>query len=175
LASKRRFINYMGLISIIVAVDENNAIGKDGGMLCHLPGDLKYFKSVTECHTVIMGRKTFESLPKGALPNRRNIVVSRNKQLKLKDAEVVESLQGALNCVRDESEVFIIGGGAVYTQALPFAGKLYITRIHHSFQGADTFFPKIDLSQWSLLSEEIHLADERNKYDYTFQTFVRNL
>ncbi|MBK5719350.1 dihydrofolate reductase [Dysgonomonas sp. Marseille-P4677] len=161
----------MGKISIIVAADENNAIGKDNNLLCYLPNDLKYFKSITDGHSVIMGRKTFESLPKGALPNRRNIVITRNKDLRFDRCEMCSSIEEAIALCEDETEVFIIGGGSVYREAMKYADKLYLTRIHHSFEGADTFFPEINASIWNKASEEDHTVDEKHKYDYSFITF----
>jgi dihydrofolate reductase len=163
----------MTTISLIVAADENNAIGKSGGMLCHLPNDLKYFKRTTEGHSVIMGRKTFESLPKGALPNRRNIVITSNKSLQYDNCEMVSSLDEAIQLCKNEAEVFIIGGGVVYRESLPLAGKLYVTRIHHEFDEADTFFPEIEPSVWKVIFREEHPADEKNKYAHTFIVFEK--
>lgn len=163
----------MTKISIIVATDENNAIGRNNGLLCHLPNDLKYFKRVTEGHPVIMGRKTFESLPKGALPNRRNIVITANKALRFDNCEMAASLEEAISLIKDESEAFIIGGGSVYKQALPLADKLYITRIHHGFAGVDTFFPEINPPEWEVISSEENPADEKNKYAHTFIVLQR--
>lgn len=163
----------MTKISIIVATDENNAIGKNNGLLCYLPNDLKYFKKTTEGHPVIMGRKTFESLPKGALPNRRNIVITTNRALQFDNCEMASSLEEAINLTKDESEVFIIGGGSVYRQALPLADKLYVTRIHHQFEGVDTFFPEIKPSEWKVVSDEENPADEKNKYAHTFIVLQR--
>lgn len=161
----------MGKISIIVAADQNNGIGKDNNLLCYLPNDLKYFKSVTEGHPVIMGRKTFESLPKGALPNRRNIVITRNKDLHFDRCEMCSSIEEAVALCKDEPEAFIIGGGSIYRKAIMLADKLYLTRIHHSFDDVDTFFPELDTTQWTEISKEDHLADEKHKYDYSFITF----
>lgn len=163
----------MSIISIIVAVDENNAIGKDNKLLCHLPNDLKYFKSVTQGHTVIMGRKTFESLPNGALPNRRNLVISRNKSLHYDRAEIFPSLEDALNTCKNEEEVFVIGGATIYREAMPLADKLYITVIHHEFEGADTFFPVIDNTEWKEISVQKQSVDEKNKYNHSFIIYTR--
>lgn len=163
----------MPIISIIVAIDEKNAIGKNNQLLCHLPNDLKYFKSVTQGHTVIMGRKTYESLPNGALPNRRNIVLSRNKDLQLDRCEVANSLEDAIALCKGEDEIFIIGGADVYSKAIDLANKLYVTNIHHTFEGTDAFFPKIESDKWtenSLLDNE---SDEKNKYAYTFILYSR--
>jgi len=163
----------MTKISIIVAADENNAIGKDNNLLCHLPNDLKYFKKTTEGHTVVMGRKTFESLPKGALPNRRNIVITRNKDLQFTDCEMASSLNEAIALAAGEDEIFIIGGGSVYEQALPLADMLYVTRIHNQFEGVDTYFPEIKPSDWKVVFDEEHPADEKNKYAHSFIVFEK--
>jgi len=163
----------MTIISIIVAIDENNAIGKDNNLLCHLPNDLKHFKAITEGHPVIMGRKTFESLPKGALPNRRNIVITRNKGLQFERCEMVSSLEEAIKLFQGEPEVFVIGGGTIYKEAIETADKLYLTRIHHKFEGADTFFPTIKQEEWKEVSREDYKSDEKHKYDYSFITLEK--
>jgi Dihydrofolate reductase len=163
----------MSTLSLIVAVANNRAIGKQQQLLCHLPKDLKHFKEITTGHTVIMGRKTFESLPNGALPNRRNIVLSSSESLSYPNCLVVNSLEKALMACRGESEVFVIGGAAVYESALAQAGKLYITRIHHAFEGADTFFPKVNESDWMEIKRESYPADEKHAYPFTFITYIR--
>lgn len=163
----------MTTLAIIVAADENNAIGKDNNLLCHLPNDLKYFKSVTEGYPVIMGRKTFESLPKGALPNRRNIVITRNSELQYERCEMCSSIEEALLLCKNEEKVFIIGGGSVYNESMPIADELYLTRIHHQFEGTDTFFPAVESGVWQEVWSEAHQADEKNKYDYTFIKFLK--
>lgn len=163
----------MPIISIIVAIDEKNAIGKDNQLLCHLPNDLKYFKSVTQGHTVIMGRKTYESLPNGALPNRRNIILSRNKDLQLERCEIVTSLEDAIALCKNEAEIFIIGGATVYAKAIDIADKLYITSIHHTFEATDAFFPRVDEDQWMKISQLENTADEKNKYTHTFIIYKR--
>lgn len=160
--------------SVIVAIDQNNAIGKDNGMLCHLPNDLKHFKTTTEGHTVIMGRKTFESLPKGALPNRRNIVISRNKDLSFPNTEVCSSVADALAMIdKDETEVFFMGGGELYKQVIKDANKLYITHIHNSFEEADTFFPAIDLLVWKVVRRQNFGADEKNPFPHSVVTYEK--
>lgn len=160
-------------ISIVVAVGKNNEIGKNNKLLCRLPADLKRFKEITLEHTVIMGRKTVESLPKGPLPNRRNIVVSRNKNRTIEGAEVYSSLDYALLKSMDEDEVFIIGGAQIYAQALPIADKLYLTRIHAGFPDADAFFPEIDRSVWREIHRETFPADEKNPHSFTFLEYER--
>lgn len=163
----------MTTVSIIVALDSQNAIGRNNDLLCHLPADLKYFKSITEGHSIVMGRRTFESLPKGALPNRRNIVITQNENLSWLNVETCSSLAICFQLTEGEKEIFIIGGGSVYKQAIGLADRLYVTQIHHIFQDADTFFPKIDQKQWELISKQDHLADEKNKFDYSFLTYER--
>ena len=161
------------LLSVIVALGKNNEIGKGNDLLCHLPADLKRFKEITSGHAVIMGRKTFDSLPKGPLPNRRNIVISRNSELKIEGAEVYSSLDLALLKLCNEEEVFIIGGAQIYKQILPDADKLYLTKIHAAFPDADVFFPFIDYSQWHETAREIHSADERHLFGFTFLELER--
>lgn len=156
------------ILSIIVVADEQNAIGKNNSLLCHLPADLKHFKIITSGHTVIMGRKTFESLPNGALPKRRNIVLTRNTNLSIKGCEICSSLCEAVEMCKNEEEVFIIGGGTIYKEAMEMADVIYLTRVHREFEGADTFFPAINTTRWKGVSCENHNADEKNPYDYSF-------
>jgi dihydrofolate reductase len=156
------------IISIIAVVGKNNEIGKGNELLCRLPADLKHFKEITAGHTVIMGRKTFESLPKGPLPNRRNIVISRNKDLKIEGAEVYSSLDYALIKLLDENEVFVIGGAQIYKQVLPIADKLYLTKIHAGFPEADAFFPEVAWTVWREVSRETFPSDEKNPYAFSF-------
>lgn len=163
----------MSTLSLIVAIADNQAIGKQQQLLCHLPKDLKRFKEITSGHTVIMGRKTFESLPNGALPNRKNIVLSSSADLSYPHCLVVNSLEQALEACAGESEVFIIGGAAVYEAALKQADKLYITRIHHAFEGADTFFPPLNESDWVETERVPCLPDEKHAYPFTFITYIR--
>ena len=160
-------------LSIIAAIGKNNEIGKGSNLLCRLPDDLKRFKEITSGRAVIMGRKTFESLPKGALPNRKNIVISRNENLKLEGATIYSSLDYALIKLMDEEEVFIIGGGEIYRQILPIANKLYLTKIHANFPDADVFFPEINYQEWREVSRKIHLADERHAYSFSFVEYER--
>ncbi len=161
------------MISIIVAIAENYAIGKKGDLLCHMPADLKHFKQITSGHTVMMGERTFLSLPKHPLPNRRNIVLTDVKGKTFEGAETVYSLDEMEAKVRPDEEAFVIGGGMVYRQMMERADKLYITHIHHSWPDADTFFPEIDPTVWKQLSTERHAADENNPYDYTFAEYGR--
>ena len=161
------------MISIIVAIAENYAIGKKGDLLCHLPADLKHFKEITSGNTVLMGERTFFSLPKHPLPNRRNIVLTDVAGKTFDGAEAVYSLDELVAKISPEEEAFVIGGGMVYRQMMPRADKLYITHIHHSWEDADTFFPEIKETEWQLISAERHEADEKNPYAYTFAEYLK--
>lgn len=150
------------MISLIVAMDENRGIGYKGDLLTYIPGDLPRFKKITTGHSVIMGRKTFDSLPKGPLPNRKNIVITRNKNLKIEGVTVVNSLSKAIEiCINDE-EAFIIGGGEIYNESFKIADKLYVTHINKRFT-ADTYFPEID-NNW----KECEREDITDKGEFTF-------
>ena len=159
-------------ISIIVAIARNRAIGFENKLLYWLPNDLKRFKALTSGHTIIMGRKTFESLPKGALPNRRNIVLTR-RDIDFPGAERYASLEAALSQCQTEEEIFIIGGASVYQEALPWANTLYITHIEDIPEKADAFFPEIDPSTWKETGREVHLTDEKHLYPYSFVDYKR--
>ena len=161
------------MISIIVAIAENYAIGKKGDLLCHLPADLKHFKQITNGRTVLMGERTFFSLPKHPLPNRRNIVLTDVPGKVFEGAEAVYSLDELCAKVSPEEEAFVIGGGMVYRQMMLLADKLYITHIHHSWEDADTFFPEIKADEWQPVSAERHEADDNNPYDFTFAEYIR--
>ena len=158
-------------ISIIVAIAQNFAIGKNNDLLFHLPNDLKRFKEITTGHPVIMGRNTLLSLPKGALPNRRNIVISDIPGEKFERCEMVTSIEAAAAAVKDEQEAFIIGGGMIYRQFFPLAGKLYLTLVHRDFD-ADVYFPEIDYSEWDELFREDH-SDEKNGFEYSYLDLKR--
>ena len=159
-------------ISLIVAVSEDGAIGDKGNLLWHLSSDLKRFKAITTGHTIIMGRKTYDSLPNGALPNRRNIVVSR--QLKsLKDAEVYSDIDEALKATSDEDIVYIIGGGEIYKETFPRADELHITLVHRSYPEADTRFPEWKLTDWNILKQEQICQDEKNELDSVYYHLTR--
>lgn len=155
-------------LAAIVVVAENGAIGKDGDLLCHLPADLKHFKYITMGHTIIMGRRTWESLPKGALPGRKNVVITRNADFVAEGAEVYHSLEEALEASAADGARFIIGGGMLYREAFPLTNTLHLTRLHTSFPDADRFFPEYDQQDWEEVSREDHDADERNPYPYSF-------
>ena len=159
-------------ISIIVAIAQNGAIGFENKLLYWLPNDLKRFKALTTGHTIIMGRRTFESLPKGALPNRRNIVLSR-QDIEFAGAEHYASLEAALAQCEQEEEVFIIGGASVYQEAMSLADTLYITHIDATPDQADAFFPEIDPSVWKETGREVHPMDEKHLYPYQFIDYKR--
>lgn len=162
----------MNPVSIIVAIAENNAIGRNNMLLCHLPADLKYFKAVTAGHPVIMGKRTWESLPRRPLPGRRNIVISDVPGDFFEGAQAAFSIQEALELCDSDQENFVIGGGMVYRQFMSIAQKLYITHIHHTFE-ADTFYTEIDPAVWHLESVERHDSDDQNPYPYSFAVYVR--
>ena len=161
------------MISIIVAIDEQNAIGRQGQLLCHLPADLLHFKQITAGHTVLMGERTWLSLPRRPLPNRKNIVLTDIQGKTFEGAESVYSIEEAAAALNPEEETFIIGGGMVYRQFFPFADRLYITHIHHRWDDADTFFPAIEMDQWETVSNERHEADEKNPYPFTFAEYKK--
>jgi dihydrofolate reductase len=159
-------------VSIIVAIAENYAIGLNNKLLWHLSDDLKRFKKLTTGHTMIMGRNTFLSLPNGALPNRRHIVITDIEGEGFEGCEMATSIDEALSLAGENDECFVIGGGMVYKQMLPIAGKLYLTRVHKSFE-ADTFFPEIDFSEWDLtFSEEVE-ASEKNDFPHSYSLYIR--
>lgn len=159
-------------IAIIAAMAANRVIGKGQGLPWNLPADTRFFKETTRGHPVIMGRKTFDTLGK-PLPQRRNIVISRQADLRIPGAEVVSSLEEALRLVDDSrEEVFIIGGAEIYRMALDLADRMYLTLIHESFEG-DTYFPEFDESQWVEVSRRDHPADEHNPHAFSFLTFER--
>jgi len=159
------------MITLIAAVGENNAIGKNNQLLWHLPNDFKRFKQFTTNHFIIMGRKTFESFPR-PLPNRTHIVISRQKNYAPNGCIVVSNLEKAIEICPKNQEIFIIGGGEIYNQSIIIADKLDITKVHHSFDG-DVFFPEIDLKIWKLTASIFNNRDEKHQYDYSFQVFER--
>tara|TARA_R110000868_G_scaffold52221_4_gene165259 strand:+ start:49839 stop:50339 length:501 start_codon:yes stop_codon:yes gene_type:complete len=163
----------LSTIILIAAAAENNALGKDNELLWHLPDDFKRFKSITTGHTIIMGRKTFESFPK-PLPNRKHIIITRakNYQTAFENCIVVHSLEEALKLSETEQDVYIIGGGEIYSLSLKNANKIELTRVHENFE-ADTFFPEFDVTKWKLIKEDYHPKDEKHKYDFTYLTYER--
>ena len=142
---------------LIAAVGESNELGKNGDLPWHLPDDFKYFKETTTGHPMIMGRKTFDTFPR-PLPNRQHVIISRNK-----NCMVVHSLDAALDAVSESAQVFVIGGGEIYKQALPLATRIELTRVHGTFE-ADTYFPQIDSEKWVQVRSTFHPADQRHKY-----------
>lgn len=161
----------MNKLSIVVAISENNAIGKDNQLLWHLPADLKHFKEITTGHPIIMGRKTYDSIGR-PLPNRRNIVITRQKDLNLPSIEVVNSLDEAIKLCQNENEVFIIGGAEIYKHAIAITNNIYLTTVHQNYE-ADVFFPHLDKSEWKEIEREHHQHDEKNSVAYTFSTLQR--
>lgn len=161
----------MTKISLVVAVSENGGIGKDNQLLWHLPNDLKFFKKVTSGHTVIMGRKTFESIGR-PLPNRRNIVITRQKGLKATGIETATSITEAISLAKEEEELFIIGGAEIYKQTLPLADRIYLTKVSTHLD-ADAFFPTLNLEEWRIVEQEDHSADEKHAFSYSFMILDR--
>lgn len=158
-------------ISLIAAMAKNRVIGKNNQMPWHLPADLKHFKVITTNKPIIMGRKTFESLGR-PLPNRRNIVVTRQKDFMVQGAEVVCSIDAALALVGDAVEVMIIGGAEIYRQAISLANTMYLTMIDLDCEG-DAYFPEWNLTQWQTIESESFMPDDKNPYAYRFVTFRR--
>ena len=163
-------IDYTNNLTIIVAVAENNAIGKDNQLIWHLSDDLKRFKALTRGHFIIMGRKTFESFPK-PLPNRTHVVITRQANYKVPEGVILAgNLEDAIEAAKSDSQPFIIGGGEIYKQAMKIADTIELTRVHHSFE-ADTFFPEIDASVWEETSNIFHDKDENHEYEFSFITY----
>lgn len=159
-------------ISIIVAIASNNAIGKDNDLLWHISDDLKRFKRLTENHFIIMGKKTYYSLPIRPLPKRTNMIITDIAEEQIDNCIMAYSINDSIKKMDAEKENFIIGGGSIYEQFMPHANKLYITRVHQDFEG-DTFFPEISLKEWKL-AEKIDINDDnQNNFTYTFETYVR--
>ena len=156
---------------MIAAAAENNALGKDGKIVWHLPNDYKRFRRLTTGHHIIMGRKTYESLQK-PLPNRKHVIITRQKDYKAEDCIVVDTMQKALDACPKEEDSFIIGGGEIYTIGISYSDKIELTRVHGTFE-ADAFFPEIDEQEWRLENSEFNEKDDSHNYEYTYQTFVR--
>lgn len=163
----------MPYIVIIAAIDENRGLGCKNRLLFHLPNDLKHFKELTTGNTVLMGRKTFESLPKGALPNRRNIVLSSNKELHYPDTEIYTSMDEALDHCANDEKVFIIGGHSVYKMAIDRADELRLTYIKAKAKQVDVFFPPIDYNEWDEIDCKEYPKDEKHTEAYAFATYLR--
>ena len=190
------------MLSIIVAVANNNVLGKDNKLIWHLPEDLKRFKKLTTGHNIIMGRKTFESLGR-VLPNRKHVVLCKSGKLvipetqkaqdknigmgqkvnlvnnkkditeNMKNVIVINNIEDLKPYIESKEENFVIGGASIYEQLMPYATKMYITKIEHSFEG-DTYFPEIKENEWNIVSVEKGLKNEKNPYDYEYINYVRN-
>lgn len=160
------------MISLIAAIGKNNELGKGNTLLWHMPSDMRHFRETTSGHPVIMGRKTFESL-KGPLPNRKNIVITRDKNYLRPGIDIVHSLEEAINLFKKDEEIFIIGGAEIYKQAMRIADKLYITHIDAEDSDADALFPEIIPIVWNEVKHEEHKKDEQNPFDYTFSIYEK--
>lgn len=161
------------MLSIIVAVAENNVIGKDNQLIWHLPEDLKRFKQLTTGHTIIMGRKTFESLGR-VLPNRKHIILCNDMEMKVEDekVEILKDISMLKEYIDSDEENFVIGGATIYKLLMPYAKKLYLTLIHEEFEG-DVYFPEIKQEEWQVVSREKGIRNEENPFDYEYITFSR--
>ena len=159
------------MVTIIAAIGENNELGKDNDLTWHLPDDFKRFKDLTTGHSIIMGRKTFESFPK-LLPNRKHIIITRQKDYIAKDCVIVNTISEALKAAESDPKPFIIGGGEIYKLALPFTDKIELTRVHGKFN-ADVFFPEFDETKWKLISKINHPKDKRHAYAFTYLTYIK--
>ena len=161
------------MVSIIVAVAQNNVIGRDNQLIWHITEDLQYFKKVTSGHAVIMGRKTFESIGR-PLPKRTNIIITQNRDFTADGCIVVHSLKESLEKAKEtgETEVFIIGGGSIYKEALPFTDKVYLTRIHKDYEG-DTYFPELKPSEWQEIEHTDFEHGEKFEYPFSFIVYQR--
>ena len=161
------------MISLIAAIGRNNELGKGNTLLWKLPADMQHFVKITSLHTVIMGRKTFESIGK-PLPNRKNIVITRDANYKKEGVEIAHSLSEALDIVgNNDEEIFMIGGGELYKQTMPIADRLYITHIDAEDNSADSFFPEIIPVVWNEISHEEHKKDAKNLFSYTFSIYEK--
>lgn len=159
------------MIALIAAAGENGELGKDNDLVWHLPDDFKRFKRLTTGHHIIMGRKTFESFPK-LLPNRTHVVITRQENYKKSGVIVVQSLERALEFTKEDTEIYIIGGGEIFQMALDVADKIELTRVHGTFE-ADAFFPEIDPSTWQLVAEDFHEKDEKHNYAFSYLTYEK--
>ncbi len=158
-------------VSLVVAHAENRTIGRGGKLPWHLPADLQFFKRLTTNHTIVMGRKTYESIGR-PLPNRRSIVITRDPGYRADGVDIAPSLEEALAMAAGDDDVFIIGGAEVFEQGIPLAERIYLTKIHAQVEG-DVWFPPIDEGEWTVISREDHAADDRHAYAFTFITYQR--
>ncbi len=162
------------IISLIGAASENDVIGKDGWMPWDLPAELTYFRTITRGKTVIMGRKSYEAVGR-PMPNRHNIVVSRNKDLSIPNVDVVSSVEEAIELAKKDNldEIFLIGGEGIYKAGLPLADRMYLTRVHTMIDGGEAFFPEFDESAWKIVKSERHEADAENAIPFTMMVYER--
>ncbi|WP_332695790.1 dihydrofolate reductase [Halalkalibacter lacteus] len=159
------------MISFVVAMDRNRLIGKENQLPWHLPADLAYFKRVTTGHTIVMGRKTYESIGR-PLPKRKNVVLTRSEGYEAEGCEVVHDIEDVLQMAKQEKECFVIGGTEVFRLFWDYVDRLYVTYIDETFDG-DTYFPKIEEEQWEIASVEMGKVDEKNRYPHEFRTYER--
>jgi len=160
-------------ISLIVATDENNGIGINGDQPAFVSEDLKRFKALTTGNTIVMGRKTYQALPKGALPNRRNIVLSRQKDFSAPGCDLISKIEELEKICSPDEKVFVIGGGEIYKLFFPQAKEIYLTKIHHTFNDIDTWFPEIDQNQWAITKTEGLFIDKKNGLSYSYINYTR--
>ena len=161
------------MLSIIVAIANQNVIGKDNKLIWHLPEDLKRFKKITTGHKIIMGRRTFESLG-GILPNRKHIILCNDMEMNIEDenVEVLDDISKLDKYINTDEECFVIGGATIYKLLMPYANKMYITKINQDFEG-DVYFPEIKEEEWKEISKEQGLTDEQNPFNYEYITYIR--
>lgn len=158
-------------IAQVVAISQNRVIGKDNQLIWHMPADLKHYKNITMGHHMIMGRKTYESIGR-PLPGRTTVIITRDKNYKAEGCIIVNSLDEALKVAASDSEPCIVGGGEIFRQAMSITDKIYLTIIHHDFEG-DTFYPELDPAEWKLIKREDFQPDEKNRYPYSFCEYER--
>lgn len=161
------------LISAVVAMSDNRAIGKDNQLLWHLPRDLQHFKKITLGKPILMGRKTFQSIGR-PLPGRQNIILTQDKEFIAEGCVIVNSIQGALDSIKNQEEVCVIGGADIYRQMLPILNRIYLTIVHHEF-AADAYFPELDSDEWKEIERVECEADEKNMYACSFILLEKNL
>ena len=161
------------MLSIIVAIANENVIGKNNKLICHLPEDLKRFKEITSGHKIIMGRKTFESLGR-VLPNRKHIILCNDMEMDIdnENVEILDDISKLDEYINSEEECFVIGGATIYKLLMPYANKMYITKINQSFEG-DVWFPEIKENEWKEISKEKGIKNEKNPYDYKYITYIK--
>ncbi|MEC0268866.1 dihydrofolate reductase [Paenibacillus anseongense] len=159
-------------IYLIAAMDKNRVIGKDNDIPWRIPNDWRYVNKITKGHTIVLGRRNFESIGK-VLPDRRNIILSRDTELNIEGCEMAHSIQKVFDLCQNEEKIFIFGGEQIYKLFMPYVKKMYVTKIHYEFEG-DTFFPEIDFSEWKEISVEKGITDSKNPYTYFFHIYERN-